>query len=262
MSCELSASSESAADRLPWLLQLGPQLESLTLCTLQWTDFGKTFSALHALQTSRLRHLILYFQGCQDFDGPAPRVCLVLACLPSLLRSLHLRYLSEDTKPWASTSRSVDVPASLSALSICCAPGRPRADVGPLALRLHARLSWLQLQACDRDVALGCLDAGGAAGLQEANVQARSVALDAQLAAEVARRGRTFSKRNGELREGFIAGSEMQVVHMGRGPLFPDNVCSGYPETFAWAVPCRCGACCACLGPGMFPVGVEEKAYQ
>lgn len=103
-------------------------------------------------------------------------------------------------------------------------------------------------------LALRCQDRGAAAGLRELNAEAPEVHVDAHLAAQVALR-----RFDGCGRKRFVSSSavirlpgQMQIMHMGREPVCLKH-CEREGCTQPW--PCTCGACPACLGPGVFPKG-------
>ena len=195
-------------------------------------------------------------------------VARLLRDLPSSIQSLHLQY-----RFLTNEQAVVEVPASLRALRIkgvcdepgcsqgcCCAPTDRTQD---LTFGLHAGLERLCLVLWGARVGLQCLDAGAPAGLRALNVQARVVAMDRELAAEVAQRGRMLERCDvvdGEW--GDYAGGVMppvQVAYIRRGPVHMEFI-SDSSRTEArvrhWA--CMCGTCAECLGPDTFGGVVYE----
>ena len=175
----------------PWLVHLGSRIVDLRLHFLSDDVVTVHQTYMHAPELSQLRHVTLHVTCVEG----SLCVARLLGGLPQTVESLHLRC------PWLLSEQAiVVVPARLRALRIkgvcdgyrcrrgCCCPPQD------LTFGLHARLERLCLVLSCGRVGLQCLDACAPAGLRELNVQARVVHMDAQLAAEVACRGRVLAR--------------------------------------------------------------------
>ena len=252
----------SQRERLrPWLAQLGWRLADLRLrCTASDLAGASLASFKHSLQLSQLRHvtLIVTRRVHQHYLEQSPRgLCVagVLRALPLSVESLHLDYPS-----LVSEQAVAVVPASLRALrvkAVCdrapcsrgcsCPPARRAED---LIFGLHAGLERLCLVLWGVRAGLQCLDAGAPAGLRALNVQARVVDMDAELAAEVAQRGRVLERcevLDSKWGQGTnVIVPPVQVVHIGQGPVHMEfRTMRGCVRHWA----CTCGTCAECLGP-------------
>ena len=239
----------------PWLVRLGVRLVDLRLrCSARDLAAASRASFMHAPQLMQLRHVTLIVTRYLE-EALCLCVAGVLGALPQSVESLHL-----DHPSLLSEQAVVVVPASLRALrvkAVCdrapcsrgciCPPSRRAHD---LTFGLHAGLERLCLVLWGVRAGLQCLDAGATAGLRALNVQARMVNMDAQLAAEVAQRGRVLercdvldSKWGLDLN---VAVPPVQVVHIGQGPVHMEfRTMRGCVQHWA----CTCGTCAECLGP-------------
>ena len=259
--CTIALELAESADTRSWLVHLGSRISDLHLHFIPYDVAIAHQTSMHAPELLRLRHVTLY----EDFIGfNAGSLCLarLLGGLPQTVESLHLHY------PILSSEQAlIEVPARLRALrlkGVCdedecrwgciCPPSQRTQD---LTFGLHAGLERLCLVLWGARVGLQCLDAGAPAALRELSVQARGVDMDAQLAAEVAQRGRVLARCDvvdiivwWHLIDAQVP--TVQVVHIGQGPVHMEV--PGLPGDRAvqrhWA--CTCGTCAECLGPEAF----------
>ena len=251
-----------------WLARYGPRLQAVRIHLERNAPLSGCRSVPFAAQLAHVRRLDLIFDG-PLYQRPGSGSCFVLAdvlaCLPPRLESLRLEHPRVEVLRAGGPCNRIEVPAGLRALRLKSslgweledAEGRSMTAWMPTFL-LHASLSRLYLLLWSTCVALECLDAGAAAGLQALNVQARSVFPDAQLAAEVGARGREFVTRQSSMGKVFTPeddgnwsymhdGQEVHVVRIGRRPVPMEF--EGGCQLVDW--PCMCGACGECC-PGVF----------
>ena len=257
LACDVALDFRELEERWPWVMQLGERLADLRFHYLSLGEAALHISYLHAPQLSQLRHVTMCLY-CGGADAGSLCVAHLLGVLPQSVESLHL----ECPNLW-SEQAVVEVSASMRALrvkGVCrkshcrplcfCPPSQRTQD---LTFCLHAGLERLCLLLWEVRVGLQCLDAGAPVGLRELNVQARVVAMDAQLAAEVAQRGRVL-ERCDAVDKGWdrisSEGPAVQVVHIGRGPVHMERRVVKEGSERHWA--CTCGACAECLGPEAF----------
>ena len=181
-----------------WLKRLGGRLAELRIPDVPVNAVASHATFMHMPQLSRLRHVTLSLA-----HEPHHSLCVarLLCSLPASVESLHLNY----PVLW-SEQAVVVVPATLRALrikAVCncvkCSEERRKCVCPPsertkdLTFGLHGRLERLCLVLWHVRVGLQCLDVNAPMGLQELNVQARVVHMDARLAAQVAQRGRRLA---------------------------------------------------------------------
>ena len=270
--CAVALDFQEMRKGRPWLMQLGERVADLRFYSLRLDQAALHISYLHAPQLSQLRHLTMCLY-CGGADAGSLCVAHLLSVLPQSVESLHF----ECPDLWSEQAMVV-VPASLRALrmkgvcksyvcrSVClCDPSQRKQD---FTFGLHAGLERLCLLLWEVRVGLECLEAGAPAGLRELVVQAWVVDMDAQLAAEVAQRGRMLERCDVLDREwletGSCCASSADSAHRAGPGAHGKKVGGGPRAALALGLHMRCmrrvpgaGGLWGCRGCALQPVRFE-----
>ena len=181
-----------------WLVRFGWRLVDLRLDYVAVNEATARTSLVHAPQLSQLRHSTPFVGG-----GRGEQLCMarMLGSLPCGVESLHLHchclFSEQDVVVGPGYLRALRVENfhEKNRLFLVAAHHNPFSECKcSLTFALHADLERLCLAMVATRVGLRCLDAGAPAGLRGLHVRAQVVDMDAQLAAEVARRGHMMER--------------------------------------------------------------------